>query len=345
MDGEWQSQRAKSMEAGMESLYNFGLETTRWLQTTYPQLADFFRILSELGIEEFYLVLLPLIYWCVHKRLGKHLAYVFLLTNLVASSWKHLLREPRPFWLDSSVGLAMEESYGIPSTHVQPAATTYFFLAAWVRRRWAWLLATLIVVLMALSRIYLGVHFVHDTIAGFLIAVIMLALYFIWRRYFAGQFEKRILGYRLLAALLLPVLIVAVYAAVYWLLGEPDTAVSWGAFIPDAELAGLEGVATAFGALLGAGIGLTLEGSRVRFLVQGPLWQRALRYLVGIIVTVAIWAGLRLVFPSEPLWLALPLRVLRYSLILLWVSYHGPMVFVWLRLARAEPAPRIEMSL
>lgn len=329
----------------MESVYNFGLDATRWLQATYPQLEAFFRLVSQLGIEEFYLLLLPLIYWCLDKRLGKHLAYVFLLTNLVANTFKHLLREPRPYWLDSSVGLATEESYGLPSTHVQPAATTYFFLAAWVRRRWVWLLAALAVILMSLSRIYLGLHFVHDTLGGLLIAVVVLAAYFVWQRYFAAQFEKRILGYRLLIAVLLPLVIVGLYAAVYLVLGEPDTTVPWAAFIPDAELAGLESMATTFGALLGAGVGLTLEGSRVRFLVRGPLWQRILRYLVGIVVTVGLWASLRLIFPAEPLWLALPLRVIRYLLILLWVSYYGPMIFVWLRLAEAEPEPRIEMTL
>ena len=102
---------------------------------------------------------------------------------------------------------------------------------------------------------------------------------------------------------------------------------------------------TAVASLLGAGIGLVLEPSRVRFLVAGPIWQRAVRYLLGMAVAVAIWAGLGQVFPDDPLWLALPLRLLRYALLTLWVTYYAPWVFVKIRLAKATPDPGINLSL
>ena len=97
--------------------------------------------------------------------------------------------------------------------------------------------------------------------------------------------------------------------------------------------------------MLGAGIGLVLERTRIRFLVDGPIWQRAVRYLLGIVVAGVIWAGLGQVFPDDPLWLALPLRLLRYSLLTLWVTYYAPWVFVKLKLAQAKPDPGIEMTL
>jgi hypothetical protein len=104
-------------------------------------------------------------------------------------------------------------------------------------------------------------------------------------------------------------------------------------------------MAVAFGSLLGFGIGMHLEASRVRFQVDGPIWQRALRLLLGVAVTAVIWLGLRVVFPSEPLWLGMPLRVLRYFLATIWMSYFAPATFVKLKLASANPEPEIKVTL
>ena len=158
-------------------------------------------------------------------------------------------------------------------------------------------------------------------------------------------FSKRILGQRLLTAVAVPVGLTAVYLIIRLIIGEPDTTVAWASYIPVAELESLEGMVTAVATVLGAGIGLVLERTRIRFLVDGPIWQRAVRYLLGIVVAGVIWAGLGQVFPDEPLWLALPLRLLRYTLLTLWVTYYAPWVFVKLKLAQAKPDPGIEMTL
>jgi hypothetical protein len=153
------------------------------------------------------------------------------------------------------------------------------------------------------------------------------------------------MGQRLLVAVLVTGLFTAVYLIIRLIIGDPDTTVAWASRIPVAELESVEGFVTAVSSLLGAGIGLVLERSRIRFLVDGPIWQRAVRYLLGMAVAVAIWAGLGAVFPDDPLWLALPLRLLRYALLTLWVTYYAPWLFVKIKLAQAEPARGIEMTL
>ncbi|MFO7537701.1 MAG: phosphatase PAP2 family protein [Chloroflexota bacterium] len=329
----------------MDTMLESGLSMSQWLQESYPQLETFFYYISELGIEEFYLAVIPLIYWCIHKRLGKHLAFVFLISVMLNAIGKHALRTPRPYWLDGSLGLAAEDSYGVPSGHAQLATTTYLFVAGWIQKRWVWLVAIVMVILMGISRIYLGVHFWHDTLAGFLVGLLVLSGYIIWQHYLARNFNKQILGYRLMFAVALPLGLALIYGLIRLLIGDPDMSAAWSAYIPDAEIASIEAAATGFGALLGACIGLLLESSRVRFRVDGAIWKRALRYLLGLAVTLLIWGGLRAVFPSEPLLVAIPLRVVRYTAILLWVAYYAPMLFVWLRLAEAEPDPGITIAM
>lgn len=328
----------------MNTLWDVGLTTTHWLQTNYPQLIGFFRFISQLGLEEFYLVLIPLIYWCFDKQLGKHLSYIFLVTNAWNPLLKHSFRGPRPYWLDPSVELWPETSYGIPSSHVQLTTAIYLFLAGWFRKGGIWLLAIFMISAMSLSRIYLGAHFIHDVIAGFLVSVLVLIGYAVWQRVYAPTFAKQILGFRLMIAILVPMVIAILYVLIRFIIGAPDESVSWASRIPVAELEGVEGMATAVGALLGAGIGLTLEGSRVRMITKGTVLQKIGRFLLGIIVTLALWRGLSLIFPADPLWLAIPLRILRYFITLLWVSFYAPMTFVYLKLAAAEPAPQLTMT-
>ncbi len=329
----------------MDAWRELSLALTVALQQTWPQAAGFMTFISSLGTEEFYLILLPLIYWCIDKRLGKFLGYIFLLSVMINTMVKGTFRQPRPFWLDPSVGLGIEESYGLASGHTQSAATAYFLIAGWYRKWWLWGLAVLMVVLMAISRVYLGAHFLQDVLTGALLAMLLLILAVIWQRYFQERYEKRILGRRLLVLLSIPIVLTTVYAATMLVIGAPDLAVPWAAYVPTAEMSAREAMATSLGALLGFGTGIVFEGSRIRFQTAGSFWQRAARYGLGIVVTVVIWAGLDAIFPAEPEWLGLPMRVLRYFLILLWVTYFAPWVFVKLKLAAADSESEIRVTL
>lgn len=329
----------------MESVYEMGLDIARWLQENYPWLRTFLEYISEAGRFEFYLGILPLIYWSLDKQLARNLVYLLAFSDVANSIAKHALRGPRPYWLDSSLQLSDEESYGIPSGHAQSAFVAYIYLAVWLRQRWVWLAAVLIVFLMGLSRVYLGVHFFHDVLAGYLVGLVIVVGYLVWRRYGLETFRQRILGQRLLIAILIPLAFGLLYAAIRLLIGEPDQTAAWASFIPDAETTSLRNVASALGALLGVGCGFVLEGSRVRFRADGPIWKRILRIVVGFVGVLVVWRGLGLILPTEPIWLGLPLRIFRYFLLGIWASYYGPMVFVRLRLAEAHPAPAIDMSM
>lgn len=328
----------------MDSLYEAGLEITRWLQSQFPQLAAPMLLITILGLFEFYLALLPLLYWCVSKRFGKELTYVVAVANMLNAMGKHLLRQPRPLWLDESLGLRPETSFGAPSGHVQIATVTYLFTAIRVQRRLVWFLAVVGILLMTLSRIYLGAHFWQDAIAGFLLGLLVLAGYYIWRDRYQNAFGNRLLGQRLLFVILFPLVMAVPYGVAMLLIGAPAN-VTWPDAALIAERVSLEEVFTATGILLGLGIGFILEASRVHFVVDGSLIRRAVRYVLGMAVTIVIWRGLALVFPDDPLWLALPLRLLRYWLAGMWVAYYAPLFFVRTGLAQAAAKPDVSLAI
>lgn len=329
----------------MEELYQLSIALATLLQEAYPRLLGLMTIVSALGSEEFFLVFLPAIYWSIDKRLGRQLGYIFLLSALINNMLKNIFRQPRPFWLEPDIKQGDADGYGIPSGHVQNVTAVFLLLAASVRRNWAWLLALLYILLMALSRLYLGVHFLQDIAVGFAVGLLVFGAFLMWQQTFFDRYSKQILGRRLLLMVLIPIVLAVVYIGALLLLGLPNMDAPWASFIPAAELNGHEDVVSTVAGLLGFGVGILLESSRIRFRAGGPIWQRVIRYILGIAVAIGIWAGLRAVFPAEPAWLALPLRFLRYLLLLLWVTYIAPWFFVKLRLASADTESEVRVTL
>jgi hypothetical protein len=169
--------------------------------------------------------------------------------------------------------------------------------------------------------------------------------YALWNRYLVTRYNNRILGQRLLFALLPPVVLAIIYAAGLILLHMPDRPPAFDALVDTAELRSWEDSSTALGLFFGFSIGFVMEMSRVRFMVDGSLGKRALRYLVGIAGALILWKGLGAIFPDEPLVVVVPLNLLRYGLVALWVSYYAPWVFVRLKLANARPEPEVSLTL
>jgi len=255
------------------------------------------------------------------------------------------LSDPRPYWIDSSLGLDSEESYGVPSGHAQAATVFFGFLGLWFKKAWVWILAIVMVLLISLSRIYLGVHDLEDIIAGIVIGIVILAGYFLWQRYLAQRYANRILGQRLLIAILVPFGLATVYLIIMIIIGQPDSSVPWSTYLDIAEQASIENIATSFGAVLGFGIGFVLEVSRVRFLSAGPIGKRVLRFVVGLLTTAFLWLGLELILPTDPPALSIPLRIIHFFVVTLWIAYYAPWIFVKLRLADSKSEPEVSITI
>lgn len=329
----------------MDALSELSLEFTRWLQVNYASIEPYISYVSVIGLSEVYFLVVAIIYWCLEKDLGRSMAYVMSVSVVINSMLKHLFGDPRPYWIEPDIGLSEEDSYGLPSGHAQSATVFYGLLALYFNRAWVWILAILFILLMTFSRIYLGVHDLEDVVAGILLGVLILSGYLLWKRYAAKQFANRILGRRLLVAVLVPLLLTGLYALLLFLLGEPEKSVAWASKIDLAERTSFGNMARSVGIIAGLGAGFVLEVSRVRFLVAGPIWQRILRFLLGSIGGFLILWGLGQIFPDDPLGLAIPLLLIRYFLLALWIAYYAPLVFVRLRLAEARPEPEVSITL
>lgn len=107
-------------------------------------------------------VVLLVVVWRVRSvRAAATFAAAVLCSVAAVQVVKHVVARPRP------VGHGLAVDFGsFPSGHVANAATVTVALALLIRRRWLVAAAVVWPVLMAVSRTYLNVHWLSDTIAG-----------------------------------------------------------------------------------------------------------------------------------------------------------------------------------
>jgi membrane-associated phospholipid phosphatase len=127
------------------------------------------RLMDWLGGGWFGIIIVPVcivILLCVASRYWAALYYAVaaLVSVGLVQLLKALFDRPRPEEL-----LVVTDAGSFPSGHVANAATMAVVLAIILNRWWLWFAGVAYIVLMALSRTYLGAHWLSDTIGGALI--------------------------------------------------------------------------------------------------------------------------------------------------------------------------------
>lgn len=305
----------------LESLVPWGIEVILWVQSlSNPFLDAVFGALTFLGNEEFYLLALPILYWCIHKRIGVALGYLSLLSAWVNDLIKYLFTIPRPGAFDTRVRvLAKGIGPSFPSGHSQNAVANWGYLA-YRFRNWVFtLIAVLLIVGIGLSRIVLGVHFPQDVIGGWLIGLVLLVVY-IWAEPPVERWlAKQSMATQIILAVGVPVLLI---------------------FLHPSDVEGLyppAGSITPMSALAGFGLGVIMERQTIRFSVAGAWWRRGLRFLVGLIIVALVYLGPSLIMPDDLAYgLEAIIRFVRYALVGWTVTFLCPWLFVRLGLAGQE---------
>lgn len=133
---------------------------------------------SLLGEPEFYILLLGFFYWVYNKRLGEFLGVSLGITLALNNVLKAFFMIERPFLAHEEIeNLRMYTATGsaFPSGHMQGATTVFFAIARFFNLKKLWLLAIFVAIMMGLSRMFLGVHYLQDVVIGgtigFLIAI------------------------------------------------------------------------------------------------------------------------------------------------------------------------------
>lgn len=260
----------------------------------------FFSLFSFLAQTPVLGAVIAVVYWTANKRVGE-----FLLVNVLSGAalnggLKDAVRRPRPYVAGAVtaadvnnvlVSTDMGNSFSFPSGHAQNGAALYFAGAKQLARPAAWLVSAAIVLLVMLSRVYLGVHYPTDVLAG---AALGLAGVFFWDNVYRRYPEQRLRFFFMFSVCMCVCLFYAV---------SPDTAKS-------------------LGMALGASAGLLLEDRFIRSQVPRGWGKKLARVALGAVTIACVYVILKALCPAGLMW-----DFARYAAVLFSATFVAPLFF------------------
>lgn len=131
--------------------------------------------LSNLGKENIIILLIACCYWLWNKRYAKYLGYGLfcnILLNITLKSWFHECRPPQTLWME----LIPSDSFSFPSGHAQIGSILWLGIAYYVPNRILSTLFVFIGLMIGFARSYMGVHYLHDILVGWILGLIVLGI-------------------------------------------------------------------------------------------------------------------------------------------------------------------------
>lgn len=271
-------------------------------QFKHPILDAFFLMITISAEEVFFIVLAAWFLWCYNKRLAYRVGFAFLTSTIFNPALKSVLAIERPIGLESLESMRVEtaEGYAFPSGHTQ--AATSFWLGLWLyfRKVWIGVFCAVMIILVALSRMYLGVHWLTDVLGGIFFGVLWVLLINALFDWSEARGQSRWLW--------LAVLPFAVPFLMY-----PDNAP----------------LAVSLGAAIGFLAGYQVEQRWIQAEVHGSLWLKLARMVLGLAVLLLLKDGLKWVLLFDEQWA----NLLRYAVVGFWLAAGAPWVFGRLKLS------------
>lgn len=291
----------------MDGLIQWGLPIVQWVQTfRSPVLDPIMGTTYYLGVEDFFILLLPLIYWCIHKSLGIRLSFAFIFSSYVSLVFKDFFTAPRPYQVDNRLYAPFKtEGFGIPSGHAQGAVTFWGYSATQMKTLGWWALAIFMSLFIGIGRIYVGDHFPQDVLLGWTLGVVIVAAYVILQPHVGHWIGKQSLTLQIGLGIVVPLALFALHVT--------------------SDAAKLMGV------MLGIFALYPVEEKCIRFDEHATWVKQIIKFALGVTVIMALRLGLKAIFPEQMIF-----DLIRYAAMGAWASLGAPWVFVKARLAASS---------
>lgn len=140
------------------------------------------KVITQLGGATFLIALATILLVAIKNKKTGFLIWINLAGSaLLNKILKHIVQRPRP----TEHRIIDESGYSFPSGHSMVSAAFYGFLIYLIYKnvknkylKWGLIaILSLLIFLIGASRIYLGVHYTSDVLAGFLVAISYLIIF------------------------------------------------------------------------------------------------------------------------------------------------------------------------
>ena len=281
-----------------------------------------FQIITRMGEEIFFLAIAIYFYWCVNKREGYFVLITGLFGTVVNQAAKLAFRIPRPWVYDPTIEVVGDAKtaatgYSFPSGHTQNTAGTLGSIAAYNPTKKKTVICTILILLVAFSRMYLGVHTLLDVGVSLIFALVLVLLL---RPVFTDdeKYEKYMPWVVAIGVLL------SVGLTVFVLCISGDETLD-----PHNFESGLKNSCTLLGCTLGLIPAYIVDRKFTKFETKAPWYAQIIKVVIGLLVVLAIKEGLRDVLESLFMGNVYAARVIRYFIIVIFAGAIWPITFKW----------------
>ncbi len=285
-----------------------------------PWLDQLMLFITSFGEELLFIGIAVTLLWCVNKYQGYYMLSVGFIGMQINQLLKVLFRIERPWVRDPSFqavegAKAQATGYSFPSGHTQNSVGTFGSIARWCKVRWLSITCWCLAVLVAFSRMYLGVHTPADVLVSFAIALLLVfALYPIFRDTDKNPRRVRIL---------LCVLLVWAIAQIVFMELFPFPAEAQG----ERLYSGLKNAYKIAGVAIGFIVAFELDLRYIHFETKAVWWAQVIKLIVGLALTFGVKELGGLLFdmiPYEPIG-----KALEYLVMVLFAACVWPLTFHW----------------
>lgn len=281
--------------------YLLPLHSLGWLNA----LVECITVIAE---SEMVLLVGAILYWCVDKKMGQKMGAVAVSGVFWTLGLKNVFKVPRPHkWMDAVsekdvLRIETATGYSFPSGHTTSAVMIYGYLAKaakWAVRILLWVL----VALVGFSRIYMANHTAYDVLAALVIGFGWVYLGSFIYDTLMQKSEKNIFWF---------------YLPMVFAIGALFSGIDPVEAVDTIKMCGLGTTLI---------LGIYLERKFVNYTVRGTLWERIVKFLVGIAVVLLFNLAPKLFFSEEAQPVAyLAAKTVAYAAIGLWMAYLYPLL-------------------
>lgn len=258
-----------------------------------PYLDIIFQIITMFGEEVFLVGSITLIYWCINKKVGYRLAFTYLTSMVLNGAIKEIFKIPRPFNKDGIKSLRTKTAtgYSFPSGHTQGSSSFFTTLMLNINKIYFYIIGFIFIILIAISRLYLGVHTLMDVSGGLILGVVWAVI--ANKIMSCAEHNKQYT----LFLLLIPIIIGCIFC------NSPDYFKA-------------SGICCSFI------LGFFIETKYINFEVRQPFNIQIIKYILGISIALIIKILLKNFLPQNNLG-----EFIRYFVLGIWVTVFAPLAF------------------
>ncbi len=284
-------------------------------------LCTFAEMVSFLGEAVWTMLLIFFVYLCIDKRKGFGLGAVSMTAHYTNGILKIIFRVPRPWVKYPGEIIPLREStatgYSFPSGHSAMAGSIYHSLYRLFKNKAVRIPSVALLILVPLSRIYLGVHWPLDVIFGLAVGVLTACLV----EKFVALYDKDEKMKRICCISVPVLLLVGFTDAVFVDMGLLER-VLW------------KDLAASSAAISGVYLASMLEKKYVNFKIPESWLKRILLFALDVLLGCA----LTILWADRIETMHYVIQTASYLALILWVVFICPLIYTKMGLYEKEEA-------